>query len=80
MTIAEPYPFKSSDGSFYFTVRGNKGNGFATMENQFEKYKEKNALDTDVYLCRTFKIEILHFWKWIDYVVCDEYDYPYCKN
>lgn len=84
------YNYKSSLGKFHVSASNLKGDDFNTMYNdlimQFKAYKKVNPKDTILY--RNFKINVLKFWFWREYLTEEHYHLPYkelpekasCKN
>ncbi len=73
------YNYESSDGSFTEIEVPEKGRDLKMVEALFEDYK-KSSGKLDLILCRTFQVEVLHFYEWSNFLTHRRWDYPYKKS
>ncbi|MFC0181133.1 hypothetical protein SAMN04515674_11985 [Pseudarcicella hirudinis] len=84
------YNYSSGNGKFQTSPGHLKGETttalYKDLIKQFNLYKKKNPNDTILY--RNFKINVLKFWFWREYLTEEHYHLPYkelpekasCKN
>ena len=66
--FGEEYHYQNADGSFQYTEMPGKGLDYEVGRIRFDRFKEKNLMNKNTVLYRTFTLKPWRFWEWIDMV------------
>ncbi len=71
------YHYETENNEFNSIEMLSKGISFNSIQENFDNFKNSHPNTKDIILYRTFKVNILEFWNWHDYITHERYKLPY---